>query len=346
MAGYDVFTVYPSNARLYRASNATFTDYTAAAESAGVGDVSLGVAAANASTGDYFVIGHVHPFVEIELVISTAFVGTSSFAIEHWDGTAWAPLVDVIDGTDGLTTAGTNSIRWTKPSDWAENAQDGVTLYHMRIRWSAWVATTTVPLATTIEIIGDPLYAQSPLNPTLRWNQTMRPPLVNDPEMRVWRTVISACVGELAQSSWLVRWRTRSVVTAIGAHLDAFGKDLGSLRPDGWSDERFQNVLIPIEGGAQTNRPPSVTKALAAGLVNGDQTWLVVRPTALQYVVYFFSLTENEAKTYFNVLNLGRPTAVRLVLVYSPEAAPDVFTLDSSLLDGPDVLAFSSFSDP
>jgi hypothetical protein len=191
----------------------------------------------------------------------------------------------------------------------------------------------------------DSVYGESPLDQRARWDETMRPPLVNDPEFQVWRTVIGGAVAELAESSWRVRWRTKSIVTALGAHLEAHGKDL-LLRPDGWSDERYRNVLIPIEGVFGTNRPPSATKALAEGLVNGSQTWLVTRADPLTYIVYFFELTENEAKTYFSVLNLGRPTAVRFVLVYSPEPEAGTFIVDSSLVDGPDVVAFSTFSDP
>lgn len=191
----------------------------------------------------------------------------------------------------------------------------------------------------------DSVYGENPLDPETRWDQTMRPPLVNDPEFQVWRTVIGAAVRELAESSWLVRWRTKSIVTALGAHLEAHGKGL-LLRPSGWSDERYRNVLIPIEGVFGTNRPPSATKALAAGLVNGAQTWKVTRADPLTYVVYFFELTENEAKTYFSVLSLGRPTAVRFVLVYSPEPESGTFILGSSLLGSGDVLAYSTFSDP
>lgn len=192
----------------------------------------------------------------------------------------------------------------------------------------------------------DPVYGDNPLDPDARWYQTMRPPLVNDPEIQVWRVVIGAAVREMAESSWLVRWRTKSVASAEGVHLDAHGLDVGLMRPDGWDEQRYRNVLVPVVGAMSGNRPPSVTKALAAGLVHGGQTWKLSRPGALVYVVYFFGLTPNEALTYFDVLNLGRPTSVRLVLVYSPEAEADVFELDESELDGDDVLAYSAFSDP
>lgn len=185
----------------------------------------------------------------------------------------------------------------------------------------------------------DPIYGDNPVDPDYRWWQTMRPPLVNDPEIEVWRNVIGGAVGDLLESSWSVRWRTGSVMTALGVHLDALGDDLGFPRPDGWDADRYRAALIPIEGAAGTRRTPAATKALAGGLADGSQTWLISQADPLTYVVYFFGVSDDEAMTYYSVLDRGRPTAVRMVLVYSPSAAEDVFTLDSSLLDGPDVLA-------
>jgi hypothetical protein len=191
----------------------------------------------------------------------------------------------------------------------------------------------------------DPIYGDTPLDPEQRWWDTMRPPLVNDPEMLAWKEVITAAMLELNQSSWLVRWRTKSVVTAEGIHLDAKGRDLRFLRPDGWDDDRYRNVLIPLDGIAFGGRPPSATAELAEGLVDGAQTWELATADPMTYIVRFFGITADEALTYFSVLNLARPKAVRMVLEHSTEVAADVFELDSSLLDGTDVLMSSTFSE-
>lgn len=191
----------------------------------------------------------------------------------------------------------------------------------------------------------DPIYGDSPIDIDQRWWESMRPPLVNDPEIVAWQAVIKGVFGEIAASAWLVRWRTKSVYTALGVHLDAKGRDLNFIRPDSWDDDRYSSALIPIEGAAFGIRPPSATAALAEGLVTGTQAWEMITADPLTYVVVFYELTVDESLTYFTVLNLARPRGVRFVLVYSPEAKADVFVLDDSLLDGPDILALSLFSE-
>jgi hypothetical protein len=190
----------------------------------------------------------------------------------------------------------------------------------------------------------DPIYGANPIDPEQRWWDTIRPPLANDPEIQVWQTVVSEIVNDLLESAWLVRWRCAGVLTAEGIHLDTFGRDLGFLRPDGWSDERYSAVLSPIEGVAFGIRVVPTTQQLAEGLVQVDQEWTIQDADPATYIITFLGVTADEALTYFSVLNLGRPKGVRMVMVHSPD--PDaVFILGSSLLGGPDVLAGAMFSE-
>lgn len=186
----------------------------------------------------------------------------------------------------------------------------------------------------------DPTYGDNPLDAELRWFQTMRPPLVNDPEIRAWQAVIKDSMGELAESSWSVRWRTKSASTAFGVHLDAKGADLGFLRPgvDPWDDDRYRATLLAIEGATIGNRPPSVTSALADALIQDGQTWEMTQADPLTYRVYMYGLTADDAVAYFDVLRLGKPTAIRLVMVHSTEPKAGTFVLDSTDMDGPDLL--------
>jgi len=185
----------------------------------------------------------------------------------------------------------------------------------------------------------DPDYGPSPVDLDKRWYQTMRPPLVNDPEIEVWRAVVTGHFGQQADSAWSVRWRTNSVQTAVGVHLDALALDLGFLRPDGWSDDRFQAVAIAIDGAVLSNRPPSVTQALATALVQPGQTFELEQTASLVYVVTFYAITDDEALTYCSVLDYGRPKGVLAVCQWSNVAKAATFVLDVSLLDGSDVLA-------
>lgn len=185
----------------------------------------------------------------------------------------------------------------------------------------------------------DPIYGSNPLDPEDTWYRSLRPPLVNDPEMGVWQAVIVAAMLELHESAWLVRWRCKSPVTAVGVHLSAFGAALDFPRPDGWSDDRYRPAVVAIDGATLAIKPPAVTAALADALVTGAQTWEMQQVAPLEYVVVFYSLPTAEASTYRAVLEYGRPPGVRLILIYSEVPKADTFVLDDSLLDGPDLLA-------
>lgn len=185
----------------------------------------------------------------------------------------------------------------------------------------------------------DPIYGDNPIDPDDAWYRSMRPPLVNDPEIDTWRRVNSAAMLEVLESSWLVRWRAKSPVTAEGVHLSAFGSALKFPRPDGWSDDRYQPVVVAIDGATLSGKQPQVTAALADALVDGVQTWEMLQPAPATYVVVFYSLSADEAQTYRDVLERGRKRGIRFLLIYSTVPKAGSFVLDVSLLDGPDILA-------
>lgn len=185
----------------------------------------------------------------------------------------------------------------------------------------------------------DPIYGDNPIDPDDAWYRSMRPPLVTDPEIDVWRRVITGAMLEVLESSWLVRWRAKSPVTAAGAHLDAFGSSLAFPRPDGWADTRYRPVVVAIDGATLSGKQPQVTSALADALVDGAQTWEMIAPAPASYVVVFYSLSSDEAQTYRDVLERGRKRGIRFLLLYSTVPKANAFVLDVSQLDGPDLLA-------
>lgn len=191
----------------------------------------------------------------------------------------------------------------------------------------------------------DPIYGDSPIDVGLLWDSTLRPPLVNDDEMKVWRAVVVGAVDEKNESSWLIRWRVGSVLTAEGVHLDNLGTELKFPRPDGWDDDRYRAALVPIEGVVLTLKVPSRTVALAAGLTDAQpgQSFKVAQLVDIGavYCVLLFGVDANEVQTYRTVLEYGRPKGVELCLLFTPAEEDEVLYLDGFMgatLDGPAVM--------
>jgi hypothetical protein len=191
--------------------------------------------------------------------------------------------------------------------------------------------------------VTDPIYGDNPIDVGLLWDSTFRPPLVNDAEMKVWRAVVVGAVDEKNESSWLIRWRVGSVLTAEGVHMDNLGDELKFPRPDGWDDDRYRAALVPIEGVVLTLKVPARTVALAAGLTDAQpgQSFKVAQLVDIgaAYCVAFFGVSANEMQTYRVVMEYGRPKGVEMCLVFSPFPEDEVFTIEVSEIGGPDVIA-------
>lgn len=102
---------------------------------------------ATPAVNDAYYFGNDAKFDEIELNVSTAGSGTWTITWEYYNGTAWAALSGVTDGTTGFTTSGTNSITYTVPTDWAVTSVNGsANEFFIRGRVSAYTSITTQPL--------------------------------------------------------------------------------------------------------------------------------------------------------------------------------------------------------
>jgi len=92
--------------------------------------------AVEANDDAYYVGDRDMPFFGLLWQFNPVGVGTPTLAFEYWDGSAWSDLLSVVDGTSGLTVAG--SMSWVKPADWATtavgNTGSQITAYYMRIR--------------------------------------------------------------------------------------------------------------------------------------------------------------------------------------------------------------------
>lgn len=123
----------------------TQTTETAAANDSTADDMTL--LPATPAAGDAYYFAADDKFDGMELNISTAGSGTWSITWEYYDGSAWTALSNVVDDTNGFTTAGRNLITWDEPNDWATTSVNGISgVYWVRARVSSYSSVTTQPL--------------------------------------------------------------------------------------------------------------------------------------------------------------------------------------------------------
>lgn len=101
---------------------------------------------------DFCAIGYTSTFGAVKINLGTAgTVGT--LAWEYWNGAAWAALTGVTDATTGFTVAGTHSVTFTAPADWATLSLNGsAALYYVRAR--VLTAYTVDPIITQAFVDG------------------------------------------------------------------------------------------------------------------------------------------------------------------------------------------------
>jgi hypothetical protein len=122
------------------------TDQTAAANSAGAGDMTLGPALA--VKDDAYFFGYRMPYSAVKLTISQI-AKDCTVIWEYYNGAAWATITGLVDGTAGLTTIGTTLITFTPPVDWAKNTiTAGEKFYCIRVRFTVVGGGYQQPLGT------------------------------------------------------------------------------------------------------------------------------------------------------------------------------------------------------
>lgn len=332
--------VHPTNAQFFRNTGALFFNYTAAAASDTPNDIFFGSVPGTASTGDYFAIGWTAPFEAATLTVSTLFVGVSGFIWQYWNGSSWTALADVVDGTAGFTILGAVDVTWTVPDDWEQNEVNGTIAYHVRVLWSPWTSTTTAPRGSLVSVQGltsDPVYGDNPIDPLELWNATFRPPLIPDPYWTARRNVVTQMVRELLEAQWLTLWR-RSIVTAVGAQLEARGDELAYPQPVGWTDDRWRAVLIALLPASLARMSPEVVYDLATALLDTGQTFTALEEFPCSARFTYYETDQDDAIAYITALDRARPRGCQYYLVSHPGGGADPFTIDTSQIDGPDTL--------
>lgn len=136
-------------------SASSFTDDTRDANDATANDAPLMPATQALNDAAYF--GHDAHTYGLNITVGTAKTGTWDVTWEYWNGTAWTELHNVVDGTNGFSTTGAQTVTWTMPPLWETNTVDSATRYWVRARISSFTSSGTQPLLTqaNMQLSGD-----------------------------------------------------------------------------------------------------------------------------------------------------------------------------------------------
>lgn len=96
---------------------------------------------------DYFAIGFSAPFQRVIFNTLGGTQGVGGVVVwEYWNGSAWAALSGVSDGTAGFTAALADGqiLSYTLPADWAQNTLNSVAAYYIRARITTIYGTNPV----------------------------------------------------------------------------------------------------------------------------------------------------------------------------------------------------------
>lgn len=121
-------------------SPGVFTDITNAANDSATGSAQPFPSGAGVNDAVYFRSERV--FSSVKINVGTAGAGTYTVTPEYYNGTAWASLTDLTDGTNAFKTTGTNSITYAVPDDWAATTVNGQSGFYVRIRRDGGTVTT------------------------------------------------------------------------------------------------------------------------------------------------------------------------------------------------------------
>ena len=124
----------------------TYSNQTTDFNDAGNADVT--VFPATEAINDYFAIGYTAKFSKLEFDYANGTAGIGgTVAWEYWNGTTWAALTSVTDGTSGFTAAVGDGkiVSFLEPLDWAtKNINSSLPLYYVRARVTGTYSTNPI----------------------------------------------------------------------------------------------------------------------------------------------------------------------------------------------------------
>ena len=136
-------------------SGASFVDNTnkARSQSTGANAGTFLLFQGPTATNDEAYFGMSSKFDRIKFKFGTAGVQNTAITLawEYWNGSAWAAVSGLSDGTSELTADG--SVTWTIPGGWVTKSVNSVTQYWLRLTFTAGTWTTN-PLAQYTSVTG------------------------------------------------------------------------------------------------------------------------------------------------------------------------------------------------
>ena len=129
-----------------------FTDETTANNSAVTNDITL--LPASPTTNDAYYWGHGEKFNQLKLEVSTAAdSGFATLTWEYWNGSSWASLPNISDGTNNYENEGINTVSWTDPTGWATTSVNSQgPYYYVRARQNSLSIGLTQPKGRKVKL--------------------------------------------------------------------------------------------------------------------------------------------------------------------------------------------------
>jgi len=152
----DLTALYAANlviAKMFTGvSAASYVDNTVEAQGNLVGQTAFNVFQGPTVTVDEAYFGLSSKFDRLTLNFGTVGIQNAAVTLvwEYWNGTAWTALT-VTDTTYGLTVNG--KVTWAIPASWTTKAVNSITMYWLRLRFTAG-SWTTNPLVNYSSITG------------------------------------------------------------------------------------------------------------------------------------------------------------------------------------------------
>lgn len=125
----------------------SYTDITDAANDSVTGSAQPFPSGAGNNDACYF--GSDRNFAQLKINTGTAGTGTYTVTWEYYNGTSWASLTDVTDGTGAFKTTGTQTVDYAVPDDWATTAINSQTRFWVRARRDAGTVTANPVITQT-----------------------------------------------------------------------------------------------------------------------------------------------------------------------------------------------------